>query len=279
MGKLHFIVQQPVKLHMKCVPRVLLISLMIVALPACISAAGSSLEDPVAAASPVASSTPTIVWFPPSPTPTPQTIPTTYPTPEMKPGVGAQLLADDFSSAAPWNPAVSDEASVSVGRNRLTIAVQPGVTAFRVRQGSIFGDFYAEITAQASLCRDADDYGLLYRAPNSVAYYAFVVSCDGTARAERVRLGKPFLLHSPQLSADAPPGAPGEVRLGVWASGSFMRFFLNGHYQFSIEDPAYKAGSLGAFAHSAADTPVTVLFSDLAVYKVSYLALIGTPTP
>jgi hypothetical protein len=168
---------------------------------------------------------------------------------------------------------------VDVSNNRLAIAVQPGVNAFRLRQGPLLTNFYAEITATPSLCREGDEYGLLFRAPNNVAYYAFVLSCNGTARAERVRFGRQYPLHAAVRSADAPLGAPGQVRLGVWASGPDMRFFLNGRYQFGISDSTYKAGAVGAFVRSGGTTPATILFSDLSVYDVTYSAPRGTPTP
>jgi hypothetical protein len=206
-------------------------------------------------------------------------LPTRQPTPERKPGIGNVLLTDNFASAIVWNPAVSDEASIDVSRNRLTIAVQPGVNAFRVRQGPELRDFYAEITARPSLCRDADQYGLLFRSHNNVAYYGFTLSCKGTASVERVRLNRPTVLQPPMSSADVPAGAPGEVRLGVWVNGTDMRFFLNGHYQFSITDSTYASGGVGAFARSAGDTPVAVTFSDLSIYDVSYLEPTSTPRP
>lgn len=198
----------------------------------------------------------------------------------MKPGVGEALLTDDFSSAAAWNTGVSDQAAVAVSGNRLTIAVQPGAAPVAsIRNTSSFGDVYVEITARPSLCRDGDDYGLLFRAPNSVAYYRFVVACNGTAAADRVSLGTPHLLHAPTPSGDVPVGAPGEVRLGVWAVGSEFRFFLNGRYQFQANDRNYRSGSIGVFAYAAGDTPATVTFSDLAVFAVTYSGPPGAPTP
>ncbi len=263
---------------MKCIVPVLLLGMMALAFSACAGAADQPLQDTPTATNTLVSPTATIVWFPPSETPTPQPVATIQPTPERKPDIGTLLLTDDFSSSRLWNAAASEDASIDVSRNRLTLAVQPGVYAFRVRQGPAFTNFYAEITAQPSLCRDADEYGLLFRSPTGVAYYSFAVSCNGTSRADRVRLGKPLPLHDPVPSADV-PGPGGEVRLGVWVSGPEMHFFLNGHYQFSVTDGTYKSGSVGAFARAAGTTPVTVLFSNLSVYDVTYVAPSVTPAP
>ena len=189
------------------------------------------------------------------------------------------MLTDDFSSAKPWGPAVSEDGSVDVSGHRLTIAAQPGVNVFRLRQGPMVTNFFAEITAQPSLCRGGDEYGLLFRAPSTSGYYAYALACNGTSLAGRMRLGRWFPLHDPVPSADVPLGAPGQVRLGVWASGTEMHFFLNGHYQFGMSDPTLKFGAIGVFAQSAAGTPVTVTFSDLSVYNVTYVSPTFTPRP
>lgn len=167
-----------------------------------------------------------------------------------------------------------------VAAKALTIATQAGIAPVATfRQGQIFGDMYAEITARPSLCRDADDYGLAFRAPNNIAYYRFAVACNGTAGAQRFSLGAARILHPPMLSADAPSGAPGDVRLGVWAVGSQFRFFLNGRYQFTATDSSYAAGAIGVFAHAAGDSPVTVTFADLVVYAVGAAVPAAPPPP
>lgn len=250
---------------------------LITGLTGCASYAGTPVIEQSATETPLPS--PTIVWFPPSATPAPQTLSTQIPTPEQKPGVGNAIFTDDFSSPILWNTAVSDQATVDVSRSRLTIAAQPGIYMLSLRQGVTLSNFYAEITAKPSLCQGKDDYGMLFRAPNNVAYYRFALSCDGTARVERVSVGTRAPLQPPMPSGDVPPGAPGEVRMGVWAVGSEMRFFLNSRYQFSVDDKNYPSGALGVFARAAGATPVTVTFSDLVVYDVTYIIPTKTPKP
>ncbi len=250
---------------------------LIAILAGCASVADTSVIEQSATQTPLPS--PTIIWFPPTATPTPQTLSTQVPTPEQKPGIGGVIFTDDFSSPLLWNTAISDQATVDVSRNRLTIAVQPGQSTLSLRQGVILRNFYAEITAKPSLCKGKDDYGMLVRAPNNVAYYRFALTCDGTARVERISIGTRAVLQTPMPSGDVPSGAPGEVRIGVWAVGSELRFFLNGRYQFSVNDRNYLSGAIGVFAHAAGDTPVTVTFSDLAVYDVTYSPPPKTPIP
>jgi hypothetical protein len=193
-------------------------------------------------------------------------------------GLGGLIASDDFTDPGEWDTAVSDEGSASVSRTRLTLAVQPGVYIVSLQRQMVLGNFYAEITAKPSLCRGADEYGFLVRA-SAVTYYRFALTCDGQAHAERISLRERHDLHEPVISGDVPPGAPGEVRIGVWAAGPELRLFLNGRYQFSFTDRNLSSGTVGVFASAQGDTPVTVTFSDLRVRSVDYTPPTRTPVP
>jgi hypothetical protein len=223
--------------------------------------------------------TQTIVWFPPSATATQLAFPTYTATPEMSPGIGKETLSDDFSaaSASVWDIATSNQGSAAISRNRLTLAVQPGYYLASMRRKLTLSDFYAEITARPSLCRGADNYGLIVRGVGS-SFYRFVLACNGQIRAERISGGTRLSIYDPVPSGDA-PAAPGEVRIGVWAVGGDMRLFLNGRYQFSVTEKTFPSGALGVFVRSTGDTPATVTFSDLAVYDVNYIPPTKTPVP
>ena len=235
----------------------------------------STTEPPV----PTETATPTetIVWFPPSATSTQLLLPTYTGTPDMSPGIGRVTLKDDFSDEEIWDTAKSDNGSATINMNRLTLAVQPGYYLASMRRELPLSDFYAEVTAHPSLCRGEDNYGLVVRGVGS-SFYRFVLACNGMIRAERISGGTRLSLQEPIPSGDA-PSAPGEVRMGVWAVGSEMRLFLNGRYQFGIADPSFPTGSLGVFVRSTGETPVTVTFSDLAVYDVNYTLPTKTPIP
>lgn len=221
--------------------------------------------------------TETIVWFPPSATPTALKVPTYTGTPEMSPGIGPVILEDDFSDDSVWDVAQSDSGSAAVARNRLTLAVQPGYYLASMRRELPLSDFHAEITARPSLCRGEDTYGLIVRGVGS-SFYRFLLTCNGQIRAERIAGGTKLTIFDPVLSGDA-PGAPGEVRIGIWAVGSEMRLFLNGRFQFSVSDPMFPIGALGVFVRSGGETPATVTFSDLSVREVNYSLPTKTPLP
>lgn len=207
---------------------------------------------------------PTVVWFPPTETPTPSalTIPTA--TPDYAPGLGRILYTDDFTDPASW----SDLGTDYIRDGRLILAASDGAYLLTLHGELFLSDFYAEVTARLSLCRGADEYGLLVRAiPTS--YYRFSVNCNGEIKADRITNGGRVPLKFPYVTADAPRGSPSEVMLAVWAVGRELRFFLNGHYQFSIEDPVFPSGSLGFFVRAAENMPITVSFTDLVIRAVT----------
>jgi hypothetical protein len=228
--------------------------------------------------------TPTIVWFPATATYTPYPMATVQPTLDQRPGIGPVIFTDDFSDPTAWTQSLSSEGSVAVTNHELTIAIaENNERAYlsSIRSQPVFSNFYLELNANPTLCRDKDEYGLLLRVSPALDYYRYSLSCDGYLRLDRVVNGQ---ASSPQpwlLSWAVPPGAPSQVRLGVWAYGSEMRFFINDQYQFTVIDPLLTSGSLGVFARAAGETAVTVNFSNLEVREIGSpppVAPTGTPT-
>jgi hypothetical protein len=257
--------------------RLLLISLGFY-LAACSGIGWEAMTATPHPATPTPLLTPTPVWFPATSTPSPQPFSTQAATPERLVGLSGAIAIDDFSNPTLWDTYQSDQGSATISRQRLTLSVQPGVYRISLNRNLIVGDFYAELTARPSLCRAADEYGLLVRAI-PITYYRFALTCNGMIHAERISVKERHVLHEAVPSGDAPPGAPGEVRIGVWAAGPELRLFLNGRYQFSIIDLNLASGTVGVFAHAVGDTPVTVTYSDLVVEAVEYTPPAETPTP
>jgi hypothetical protein len=226
-----------------------------------------------------ATPTATIIWFPPTDTPTALPVQPATPTADYRPGVGDLLFSDSFDDPAFWNTASSADASAMLTNSRLVLSItKPGpLSIASLRNQPSAGDFYADATANISLCSGNDQYGMLYRAGGNGNYYRFVLNCNGQERLERVRGGVTYPLLGWLSSNDAAIGAPAQIKLGVWAVGREMRLFLNDIYQFSMDDPVFSAGTFGFFAYANGKSPVTISFSDLSVYSVSYI--LPTPSP
>jgi len=196
----------------------------------------------------------------------------------MNPGIGQAIFTDNFSDQKLWDTVDSTQASAIIKDKHLTLAVDPGVSIASLRRDVTLRNFYAEITARIGLCRADDNYGIIVRATGD-SFYRFILSCNGLVRVERIKSGVRLNLSEPVPSGDVPLGAPGEVRIGMWAVGAEMRLFLNDRFQFTITEKTFPSGAFGVFAQSKGDTPVTITFSDLKVYDVNYIAPTRTPSP
>lgn len=250
-------------------PRSSLVFLPLIALllaGACASAA--TTPEPSATSTPSATQTATTDWFPATATSTALPPVQGSPTPDMHPGLDEVLLEDDFSDAEAWSTSVDDEASATIENGQLHLSLrQRRAYLISTRTTPRFSDFYAEITAHMHLCRGDDQFGLVLRA-GSANHYRFVISCDGRARVDRLYQGAFSNVVVWQSNSNLPSMAPGSVRLGVWADGQDLRFFVDDVYLFSVTDTLLFNGTLGAFVYTATDADVSVSFSDLVVWSL-----------
>lgn len=251
--------------------QVIYLALLLAAVTGCLP---SPARSPTATPTPIPPThtpTPTVVWFPPTATFTPFPTATPLPpTPEMRPGIGRLLLEDNFGDEGAWILSQKAGASARLGKNELTLALsQARVYINSLRREPQLSDFYLEISANPSLCRNQDEYGLILRAASEQDFYRFGVTCDGRTRLDRLYRGQ---ASSPQPwleSGAIPIGAPSVLRLAVWASGAEMRFFVNDELLFSVRDGAIPSGTLGVFARAASDEPLTVNFSNLSIWELA----------
>jgi len=229
--------------------------------------------------SPTETFTPTIVWFPPTNTPTLLVTSTRQPTPETRPAVGELLLEDDFSQANNWQTSRTTAGAITVTNGRITLAVQREYGILQsLRNAALFSDFYAEIDINLNLCSPQDQAGFIFRADDAGNYYRVLLRCDGYLRVERVADYKFSILQNWTTGSGFVSGALQQVRLGVWTAGSEMRFFVNDTYQFSTRDPAWSSGQVGVYARAGSADPVSLSFSSLSIHAVDKGAVPPTPT-
>ena len=104
----------------------------------------------------------------------------------MRPGQGQIIFEDSFDAEGEWSLVSGSAGSAQVVNGRLTLALAvPKTFMFTTRQSPVFDNFYMEITANPSLCRGADEYGILVRVTVNLEYYRLSLSCDGRARVDR----------------------------------------------------------------------------------------------
>ena len=230
-------------------------------------------ETPTVTPTPTA----TIQWFPNTATPTPLPPLELQPTPAMRPGVGALLLEDDFSSAADWATQRTAAGSVGLGANKLSIVInQPNVALTSLRTAPDFGDFYLEVTVEPSLCGRDDRFGVLLRAQSEGDYYRLFSDCAGNLRLERVLGGTATVVQNWTATILIRP--PLSFKLGVWVYRSEMRVFVEDKFQFSASAPMLTGGRVGFYARAATKGSLSVSFADLKVYALDPAGILPTAT-
>jgi hypothetical protein len=225
---------------------------------------------PTATVTQTPTSTATIIWFPATATFTPAPTLEVTPTPDMRPTFGSVLFKDTFTDKTQWPVSRSGVGSIAYGKNELTLAVSgPRGTLAGLRKEPGLDDFFLQVEILPSMCRNDDMYGLLLRAESVQDAYRLLMTCSGKVRLERLKGGKVLPLQDWTQSGQIFPGGLMRTRLGVWAQGDHLHVFVNDVYQFSVRDTVWDNGKVGLFARSAGDTPLTVSFSDLVVYRVN----------
>lgn len=224
---------------------------------------------PTQTSTPTLTATPTILWFPPTPTRTPVPTIVASITPEFRPGIGGTILEDSFNNADHWLTGNTGRGTISLGEDELSLVLtQPRGYLFSFRDEPTLVDFYVEITASPSLCAGLDEYGLLVRYNSPLDFYRYSLSCNGQTRLDKLVGGT---ASSPQpwlVSPSVPGSAPSKSKIGVWVSGSEMRFFINDEFQFGVNDRVLTQGMIGVFVRSGGENAVTVSFSDLVISQI-----------
>lgn len=212
--------------------------------------------------------TATVVWFPPTPTSTALPTPVITPTLDLKPRIGNLLFSDDFTSTTNWMLAQSNNSSVALGKNEITLAISQSKTyLYTLRKDPQLDNFYLEITAAPNLCLGDDEYGILFRFTPNQEFYRLGLTCDGQLHLDRYIQNRAAMIYPKTYSGAVPPGAPSFSLIGLWVSANQISVFINQQYQFTLNDTAIPAGSLGLFARTGSHDAMTVNFSDLKVYQ------------
>lgn len=214
-------------------------------------------------------SSPTVEWFPP--TPTIGITPTVElsPTPEIMAELGEVLFKDDFESGEGWTVPESSRGEINIANGEINIIInEPGSFFIGTLEKPDLQDFYAEISASPILCSPRDEYGFLFRVNGREQYYRFLLNCEGEIRLDSIVGESGSILYPWTRSASVPVGAPSVSKIAVLAVDDQIRIYINGAPQFTVSDRQLQVGSFGVYARSVGDTAVTISFSDFLVREV-----------
>ena len=216
--------------------------------------------------------TPTIDWFPATPTPTLLSLPSSTPQPtlaDLRTGITELLVEDDFTNERMWETRLSPDGNITLGVENLTLAIaRPNTSLISLSQHNLAEDFYLEVTLQTTLCQPLDQIGILFWIQTESDYYRLLVDCAGQARLEVVQGGQPIGLQDWESLRRAQPGAPASNRLGLWVSRGNFQLYINDVYQFEQRIALNRSGRLGLFARTINGNAMTVRFADLQIYQV-----------
>ena len=216
--------------------------------------------------------TPTIDWFPATPTPT--FIPSLTPTLEIiiegqQQGIQELLVNDEFSDPALWQTSQSSFGNVAFGNQNLTLAVADQDRSLTsLSQHELIPNFYLEITIQTSLCQPQDQVGLNFWYQSPSDFYRLLINCSGQYRLELIQEGQNFVVHDWEAATQIQPGAPASNRIGIWVYQGQLALYFNDSFQIEERVALDRSGGLSVFARTIQGSALTVKFSDLQIYRV-----------
>ena len=239
---------------------------------------GCNLISPAATLSPTEmptltlTPTPTVDWFPATPTstPLPAANPTLQPTlADQYENVTELRIQDNFTDDRLWTTPQSESGNAAFGSENLTLAVaKQNAYLFSYSQHTLNSSFYLEITVQTSLCQPADQFGIIFWRQSQNDYYQLSFDCSGQYRLELIQGGQSVVLHNWESAVQMQPGHPATNWVGIWVSQGQFRLYVNDTFQFEDSIARDHSGDLGVFARTVSGDALTVRFSDLKIYKV-----------
>ncbi|MEA3325959.1 MAG: hypothetical protein U9R53_01410 [Chloroflexota bacterium] len=216
--------------------------------------------------------TPTIDWFPATPTPTsiPAAIPTTQPTREGHiEGITDLLISDDFSNESLWLTSQYESGNAAFGTQNLTLAVaKPNSSLLSLSKHTLPENFYLELTIQSSLCSPEDQIGIVFWYHSTSEYYLLLINCTGQYRLELLQGGQNAVIYDWDSATQMQLSAPATNRVGIWVYEGLFQLFINDTFQFEELIAREREGALGVFARTISGSAMTVRFSDLQIFQV-----------
>ena len=217
----------------------------------------------------VLSPSPTIDWFPSTPTPTRiATVVGSLPTQISEVPVSWPLqVTDDFSDQSHWQESSDSAGTVAYETNSLSLALPAGKTPLvSISDHILPGDFYLELTMDVLMCSDADQYGLILWRNSTSGTFRIWFNCRGEFMVDRQLNASIGHLLNWQKARKLQPGAPASNRIAVWAESGQLRVFANGVEQFALQTRSDLSGALGVIAQGSGSTAATFSISNLVIY-------------
>ncbi|HEX7555167.1 MAG TPA: hypothetical protein VF338_00980 [Leptolinea sp.] len=127
-------------------------------------------------------------------------------------------------------------------------------------------NFYLEATFKTGTCSGADQYGLIFRAPDYKDGYFLGITCDGKYSLRIYTLKGTLIPWTANPAINA--GSNQVNRIGILAQNDRYAFYANGKLlQETKESTFTEAGLFGAFIASANTSNFTVLMDEIDLWN------------
>ncbi len=237
-------------------------------LGACLPQQAAPTPGPTLPPTRTAQPSPTIDWFPDTPTPTQRVYEVTpNPLEGLTPPQYAQVLyEEDFSGGEQWKESSGADGNIRYGSGALALALTGKKAEISSLSKIMLPDsFYLELTLESALCGANDSFGILFWRFSELGTYRMLYRCDGQARLERAIYDGVSVLQNWTALRRFQPNAPALNRLGIWADQGTLYFFVNDTFQFSAEGRKGLSGSLGVFASASGEQAATFNVTSLRI--------------
>lgn len=195
--------------------------------------------------------TPTLA---PTPTPEPTDTPTIVPTPTLVDSdptvnLGPADWTDNMATGGHWATGFNPISDIRFEDGYLKLTSTSDLIGWRLSWPEL-DDFYLESTVLSPNCSGWDEFGMVFRAPESTGaekVYLFGITCNGRYSLRRWDGKTMHVIINWTQNTNIQTGVNNINRLGVMAQGANLGLYINGQLVNETVDDAYLSGQFGVF--------------------------------
>jgi hypothetical protein len=192
-------------------------------------------------------------------------------TPTVQPSdpiafLGAPTWRDTFSGTKNFYTTSDENITFSYGADAFSMTATNvnGWHSWSLGNRRI-GNFYLEATFKVAGCSGSDQYGLVFRAPNTSEGYFYGISCEGKFVLIRWDSMDQLIAWKPAVPLRAGPNQTN--RVGVMARGTELTLYINGEEIQKITNERYNEGLFGFYIASNNTYNFNVLVDEVAFWN------------
>ena len=183
--------------------------------------------------------------------------------------LGTPDWVENMENGDNWPTGFNEYTTIEFEDGFLKLTAEKDVDGWRLTW-PFLSDFYLEATLKSPECSGGDHFGLMFRVPanaNANKGYLFGITCDGRYSLRRWDGTNMYALVG--WTADDAINTDGAVnKLGIWAEGKNLAFYINGEKVDEVTDNTYLEGSFGLFVGNGGEDKVTVSVDQIRYWEL-----------